>query len=1165
LELTGMYFRRLDLIAFGHFSECRLDLSDKLPGFHLIYGDNQAGKSTTLRAIRGFLFGIEQQSRDTFLHTGKKLRVAAEVEGEGERLYAIRRKGRKDTLLDEAEAPIDEARLRRLMGGADEGLFDHLFGLDHESLRQGAHELLEGEGGAAETLFGAGMGAGSVRQLLGDLRSGAGELYTSKSRTKLINVQIKEVREARAAVNAASTSATHYTRQRDELEALGAKQRELTETRARLSKRKSLLERQLRVLPLLARRQQHLQALADLGDVPELPKDTERRRTEAERRLLEATQHRAHEEAEIERVEGRLAALSLHPELQQVDPQVIQDIDTGLGVHRKAMHDMPKREGELKSLRGEAQSLLRELGSELPLEQAGQLRLTATDEQRLQQLSFDKAQYESKLQDAASKVRRARTVLAKRKEEVAALPKSTDVSELRVAVARIQKQLGVEQRLEESRQRQAKAHKRFERARANLSGYVGTAAQLHSLTFPKPEAVREFEREFEQQEQRRRDLGQKLEQSEKVRADLGRQEAELSAVTEVPSRERLLELRAQRDESLQALTPETADQTSLSLLKDRIVLSDEYADRLADAAGRVASLGSVRARRRECELGAQRALEQLDALEADAKEFEGRWRRLWAPVHVEPGRPREMLEWLTDLRDCIKLSDQHDDVSAETRALEAQLSAALTDLSKQLEHAGQPARQLWEPTLASLMQRAESVLEAADASELVRRDLERRASLERDQFEEAEHEQRELIEREKAWRSEWHKALKAIELPRDSSPREVRVKLAKLSELMHKLTEIDKLEGRINGMLRDSSQLEETVRRISSRVLPDRDAFDLIGACEQLLSGYRQARADHEEAQRLREELERRSARVREAAVAEQLAREQLDQLLSLAGATDLDELRTLEELSERSRDLRELVAELEDQIVNLGEGASLDELISQTRDVDAEAAKLEIDEIEPELARVEQRLDGVRARLTGVEQELARLDAGAAFAAEELAERAAKLSASVSKYVRFRLASELLAREVERYREANQGPLMQRANALFPRLTRGAFGGVRVGFDDKDSQVLLCVKSDGGEVPIEGLSDGTLDQLYLALRLASLERYLEERPALPLVLDDVLIHFDDERARAALQVLGEYARRSQVLFFTHHRRMVELARAAISDDVLGLHTLTTATSAAVA
>jgi len=156
-----------------------------------------------------------------------------------------------------------------------------------------------------------------------------------------------------------------------------------------------------------------------------------------------------------------------------------------------------------------------------------------------------------------------------------------------------------------------------------------------------------------------------------------------------------------------------------------------------------------------------------------------------------------------------------------------------------------------------------------------------------------------------------------------------------------------------------------------------------------------------------------------------------------------------------------------------------------------------------------------------------------------------------VRRYVRVRLASVILSREIERYREENQGPIVARANELLPRLTLGRYAGLRVGFAENDESVLYAVRSDGASVAVEALSDGTRDQLYLALRLASLERYARLNEPMPLVLDDVLIHADDARSEAALAVLGEVARTTQVLFFTHHARLVELARRALGEGLV--------------
>ena len=130
----------------------------------------------------------------------------------------------------------------------------------------------------------------------------------------------------------------------------------------------------------------------------------------------------------------------------------------------------------------------------------------------------------------------------------------------------------------------------------------------------------------------------------------------------------------------------------------------------------------------------------------------------------------------------------------------------------------------------------------------------------------------------------------------------------------------------------------------------------------------------------------------------------------------------------------------------------------------------------------------------------------------------------------------------------------------LFRRLTLGSFERIASDFDAADRQILVGVRPVKGLAPsccdqlptplaervsIAGMSDGTRDQLHLALRLAAIERHLDKGEPLPLLLDDVLVHVDDDRARAALEILCELSAKTQVLFFTHHSRLVELAQLA--------------------
>jgi len=182
---------------------------------------------------------------------------------------------------------------------------------------------------------------------------------------------------------------------------------------------------------------------------------------------------------------------------------------------------------------------------------------------------------------------------------------------------------------------------------------------------------------------------------------------------------------------------------------------------------------------------------------------------------------------------------------------------------------------------------------------------------------------------------------------------------------------------------------------------------------------------------------------------------------------------------------------------------------------------------------------------------------ARAADLAEEAQELIARLEPDVQQYIRLRIASEILNKAIESYREKNQGPILERSSNLFARITPGSFAGLQIDFNDKGEAVLMGVRPEGrGVVGVEGMSDGTADQLYLAVRLASLESYLEKNEAMPFIVDDVLIHFDNERAVATLKILAQVAQKTQIIFFTHHQHLVELARAHVDEDVLFVHSL---------
>ncbi len=215
-----------DLKAFGHFTNKTIDLSKGKEGFNVIYGPNEAGKSSALRAVRALFYGVHERTPDTFLHEGTKLRIGAKIaHSNGSELTFQRRKGRLRTLLSENDEPLDDLSLERFLGGIDEALFTKMFGINYDDLVQGGKEIIAGHGDVGESLFAAGLGKGGLRKVLSGLDQVTEELFKPQAQKKYINIKIGEFQEAKAEMQHATLSGKDWeTHQRNLKEARDQKE-----------------------------------------------------------------------------------------------------------------------------------------------------------------------------------------------------------------------------------------------------------------------------------------------------------------------------------------------------------------------------------------------------------------------------------------------------------------------------------------------------------------------------------------------------------------------------------------------------------------------------------------------------------------------------------------------------------------------------------------------------------------------------------------------------------------------------------------------------------------------------------------------------------------------------------------------------------------------------
>lgn len=156
------------------------------------------------------------------------------------------------------------------------------------------------------------------------------------------------------------------------------------------------------------------------------------------------------------------------------------------------------------------------------------------------------------------------------------------------------------------------------------------------------------------------------------------------------------------------------------------------------------------------------------------------------------------------------------------------------------------------------------------------------------------------------------------------------------------------------------------------------------------------------------------------------------------------------------------------------------------------------------------------------------------------LAQKRTELAQNQGEYDAIALAMEALQHANTALQSRFSPALSRRAGELFSRLTGGKYESVLL---DRTFSAQAGEAGESISHDAQLLSLGTLDQLYLAVRLAICESVLPESDPPPIVLDDALVRFDDARCRAALDLLLEESKSRQILLFTcQHRESAYLA-----------------------
>jgi uncharacterized protein YhaN len=1162
-----MRLLELRLLAYGGLTNTRLAFPSQ-KGVHVIYGPNEAGKSTALRALIGALYGIPERTPDGWLHGMRDLRVAVVLGAEqGPPATFVRRKGRKDTLTDHREQVVPEAALARWLHGVTSEMFESLFCVNHQALVTGGQALLQGQGELAQSLYHAGAGIRGVRDILGQIQSEAERLIRPRG-SAAVNDALAAYEAARKEVREASLPPRLWHERSEQAEELRTAIEAQTLELKELSTQIERLNRYRMALPHAGRYRAADLRLGALADVVLLPATAAQERALAQKSLQHAEEQAQRGMKARSELSARLEGLKIPPHVLESAP-TIESLFARLDSYRKSTSDLPRVEAELQEFEGQAQELLSQVEAGLTLDRAAERRLTAAQRAAIKRLSTQFTRCEQNIEATREQGNDAARKCARQQALVDSLPVPVDPAPLQRALHEAQP----DRNLEAERDACLSNLQLMEReARERLSGlglWNGALEEVAGLAVPDNATIDRFENELDRLEEARRQLDRQIQQTQQERVRIAREIQELRLAGDVPTEEQLNEARHRRDQGWKlirarhegaandAMEREFSGNLPLEETYEQCVIrADLLADRLRREAERVLRLARLLSDEEACQAHLHQWNEERQRVEQARQDSLAQWRALWEPMRISPLPPKEMKAWHARLEalqeKCRQVAAARHQAAQLQERIERRMAMLAEFLPPQSASQGAPA--------ATLLQ---SIAAAADLLErqrnAVQRDATARAELDRlvTERDEAIERHRQAEDALEQWRRQWQEATLPLRTGH-ARPEEVQAVQERLDQALDRLRQANERRPRIASMREHVERFENEARALCAIIGGDLALLPPDAAVERLNARLTEARDKVNDRRHFEQQLEEQNEALRKAEEMARGARRELEALMRRAGCATLAEL---EEAERRSEERHRLAAERDQaaqSLAELGSGAPVEQFLAQLAGFDADALAFQLQELEQARARLEARRGEDQKTLGGIERELAAMDGtGRALDAADKAQAAlAEARGHAERAARLLLAAGVLRRYLEWYRQRNQSPLVQRASAHFARLTLGSFIGLEVGFDDDDMPVLVGVRANNGKVEVSGMSDGTRDQLFLALRLASLEQQMNAGAKLPLVVDDILINFDDGRAAATLELLAELSRGTQVLFFTHHRRLVELARERLSGDDLALHEL---------
>ncbi len=1148
-----MRIRTLTLERYGPFTGQSLSFRPDAK-LHIIFGPNEAGKSSALAAIADLFFKIEPRTQYDFLHKAKDMRIGAVIEARnGSRLSFQRRKGNKDARLDASDFPLSDDFLLPFIGHLTRDVFTHAFGLNTEMLRQGAEEMMKSGGEIGASLFAAASGMKGMTDLRQGLEKEADAIFGQRAAKDRKFYQILDRNEiARRAIRDLELKASDWKDLNEEINRYEENLLESTERRAAISTERARLSRLKRVAPLMRLIDADIEKLKSVGDLPEVaPGFTGRLQAEidANRKAADERERALEDQEEARRELSSIAV----DETLLANADEIQVLFGRTGAYEKDQRDIPRIQAEADEFSASLNQLAVRLGmtdaSQVKEKQPADIVYAA-----IRGLISEGKKLSTKLDGFRGNISsetKTLTDLEQQRTTREVVPNPRQLRDKLVALGPVLTQLDRRSESERTLETEAKSIKA---AAARLNPPVADLSVVAQAPMPSAETIARFRLELDDIDA---DLQREDERATEVAgaiAEIDRGLQSFTAYGVVPSADAIASERQERDKTWSSLRDSmigTAPTLVGPALTGTILAFEQHsseADRLADAAvanaDGVASYAADLKRLSEEHTKQNSIKERQEKLQGTRHTTQEAWTTLWQPAGFAPLPPVEMTGWLSQVQALLTRLERNDALRDDVKRIEIDVLAIVPALEKLAGEAGISLVEGLDPKhlLQQIQDRLNTIELIWDESSKVETSINNTQT----RIDRLRKDESEAALQMNTWKTRWGAAIPSLGLSATATVDEAEVALSVWQKVPDTLREHDNRLRRVGGMQRDSEEFEARAKSVVEGTAQDLLSFPFGTAVKKLSERLTEAANSKARRDQVASSLEKASSSLKSADKILEASKSALD-LLTASVPPDTDLLELLQRFSVQE-DVTDSLTDHRNQLIAQGDGFTEEQLRAELTDFHVDEAAAKLQELSGEDTRLESDAREIFANQKVATNRRAELQKGmgAEVANQQKKNAEAELLAATREWLVLRFGALLVSHAIERSRASQHNPLIKRAGELFSTITGGAFVGIGQDFGEDDTPYLVGRRSSNENVTVSGLSEGARDQLFLALRLAYLESFAKSAEPIPFIGDDLFTSFDEDRTANGLSALAAIGDQVQPILFTHHRHVVEIARARI-------------------